>query len=384
LSHGICQIEAADSGTGFTSKIKYDHLVFYVQGAIMDKLKVGIIGAGWIAGHHVNGYLKSGNAEITAIADVKEQSARDLMKKRGINCAYYSDYQKLLADKNIQAVSICAPNKYHSEITVAAANAGKHILGEKPFVTNPDEAVKSYAAIKKAGVKCAVGYHRRFNPLYREMAGMRDDGKLGRLYFVQCDYIHNLPDELPIWDWIGKKSMNPSLYHAGGGHCVDTIRYIMKEEIVECSAMVSNINYPTCETEAETVALYRFASGAIGKVMSLVLKPVASFTFNLEVWGTKGTFRNNRLMLDSMPDFNDPNNKNSEIIYPEWMPNNTAGITEPWDIEVGEFVNWVSGSSDGKILCKALDAIRVAEACWAAVISSAEHRTVKLPLVNLE
>ena len=94
--------------------------------------------------------------------------------------------------------------------------------------------------------------------------------------------------------------------------------------------------------------------------------------------------RNNRLILDTIPNFNDPANKNNEIIYPDWMPNNTPGITEPWDVEVCEFVDWILGFSDGKELCKAKDAIRVAEACWAAVISSAEHKVVKLPLVELD
>jgi predicted dehydrogenase len=213
---------------------------------------------------------------------------------------------------------------------------------------------------------------------------MRDEGRLGNLYFTQSDYIHNLPDELPIWDWIGKKEFNPSLYHAGGGHCVDTIRYLMNDEIVECTALVSNLNYPACETEAETVALYRFKHGQIGKVMAIALKPVVPFTFNIEVYGTHGTMRNNRLTVDTIPNFNDPTNKDNEIIYPEWMPNNTAGITEPWDLEVCEYVDWVLGDSDGKVLCKAIDAIRVAEACWAAVISSAEHRVVQLPLVELD
>lgn len=163
---------------------------------------------------------------------------------------------------------------------------------------------------------------------------------------------------------------------------MDTIRYLMDDEIEEVSAFVSNINYPSCETEAETVALFRFRNGQIGKVMSLVLKPVASFTFNIEVYGTKGTMRNNHLILDTIPNYNDPQNPDNEIIYPAWMPNNNAGITEPWDVEVCEFVDWVLGESDGLELCKAIDAIRVAEACWAAVISSAEHRVVRLPLVQ--
>lgn len=183
---------------------------------------------------------------------------------------------------------------------------------------------------------------------------------------------------------VGKKQLNPSLYHAGGGHCVDTIRYLMNDEIVECTALVSNLNYPSCETEAETLALYRFKNGQIGKVMSLVLKPVASFEFNLDLYGTKGTFKNNKLTLDSMPKFNDPTNKDNQITYPEWMPDNTVGVTEPWDVEICQFVDWVLGVDEGKELCKAKDAIRVAEACWAAVISSEEHRVVTLPLVDLD
>jgi predicted dehydrogenase len=347
-------------------------------------LKVGIIGTGWIAGHHMNGYRKSGKAEIVAVSDCNEEKARDFMRQNNLSCKFYPEYEDLLKDRDVQSVSICAPNKFHSEMTVAAATAGKHMLAEKPFVTNVEEARRSYGALQQSGVKCAVGYHRRFNPICKEIVKMRDEGKLGNLYFAQSDYVHNLPDELPIWDWIGKKEFNPSLYHAGGGHCVDTIRYLMNDEIVECTALVSNLNYPSCETEAETVALYRFKHGQIGKVMSLVLKPVAAFTFNIEVYGTHGTMRNNRLLLDSMPNYNDPTNKDSEIVYPAWMPNNTAGVTEPWDVEVCEYVDWVLGDSDGKVLCKAIDAIRVAEACWAAVISSAEHRMVKLPLVELD
>ena len=67
-----------------------------------------------------------------------------------------------------------------------------------------------------------------------------------------------------------------------------------------------------------------------------------------------------------------------------WMPTNTPGITEPWDLEVSEFVDWALGLSDGKVLSRPDDAIRVAEACWAAVITSAEKRVVKLPMVELD
>ncbi len=129
------------------------------------KLRVGIIGAGWIANHHINGYLKSGRAEIVGLSDVNEEAARKLMGQHGLTCHYHADYRDLLNDMQIQAVSICAPNKFHSENDVAAAEAGKHILCEKPFVSSVEEAIGSLRAIRKNNVKCAVGFHRRSNPL---------------------------------------------------------------------------------------------------------------------------------------------------------------------------------------------------------------------------
>ena len=344
------------------------------------KLKVGIIGTGWISHNHMNGYIRSGKAEIVAVSDINEKAAKEFISKYGLNVKYYSNYIDLLADSNIQAVSICAPNKFHSEITVAAANAGKDVLCEKPFVSSIEEAKNSYEAIKKNNVKCAVGYHRRFNPLYQEMKKLKDEGKLGRVFFAQSDYIHNFSN-MPIITWILKKEFNTSVFHSGGGHCVDIIRYMVNDEITECCAFVDNSTCPECETEAETLAIYRFKNGQIGKVMAVCPSVITPFTFNLEVYGTKGTFKNNKLMLDNSPDFR---NSKNYINYPDWMPDNNPGVTEPWDVEVCEFVDWVLGDSDGKDLCKAKDAIRVAEACWAAVISSAEHRVVQLPLVELD
>ena len=350
----------------------------------MDKvLKVGIIGTGWISNQHVTGYIKSGKAEIIAVSDIKEDAANSIIQKYGLSCKYYKDYKELLANEEIEAVSICAPNRYHSEITVAAANAGKHIMAEKPFVSSPEEAIRSYKAIRDNGIKCAVGYHRRFNPLYQEMKRLRDKGDLGRLFFAQSDYIHNFSD-MPIISWALKKEFNPSVFHAGGGHCVDIIRYLMNDEITECAAFVDNSTCPECETEAQTLAIYRFKNGQIGKVMAICPNVITPFTFNLELYGTKGTFKNNQLILDHFPDFRSQKAQNAYATYPDWMPDNTPGVTEPWDIEIMEFVDWVLSGKEETELCSAKDAIRVAEACWAAVISNKENRIVKLPMIDLD
>jgi predicted dehydrogenase len=346
-----------------------------------DKLRVGIIGAGWIANHHAEGYLKSGRARVVAVCDQSEQQALGLMERHGLKSRYCADYRSLLEQEDIDAVSICVPNKFHSELTVAAARAGKHILCEKPFVTSMKEAKQSLAAIQEFGVRCAVGFHRRFNPLYREMKRRVDDGSLGDVFFCQCDYIHNQM-HLPIIAWQLKKEFNPSLFHAGASHCVDLLRWLTGEEIMECTAFVSTKSCPACETEAETVALYRFANGALGKVMRIAPTPIAGFEFHLEVYGTKGTFRDRELRLDSFPSYWEPRCRGEVVTYPDWVPNNSPGPTEPWDVEVGRFVEWALDGGDAGGLCTAVEAVRVAEACWAAVISSREKRVVSLPLAE--
>lgn len=345
-------------------------------------LKVGLIGSGWQAENHVRGYIRSGKAEIVAIADINRSRVDSLAEKFGLTgFQYYASYQELLEDRSVDAISVMVPNKFHEEVVIAGANAGKHILAEKPFVTSIPGAKAVYAALKKSGVKCAVGYHRRFNPICQEIVRMRDNGTLGTLAFVQSDYLHNLPAHLPIWEWNTKKEFNPTPFLGGGGHCVDTITYLMNDEIVECAAFSGHMLIPDSEINNETCAIFRFKNGAMGKVTALSMKPILSFEFPIEVYGSKGTMRNNKLILDTIPDFNNPANRDNCITFPDWAPNNTPGVTEPWDVEVAEFVDWVLGDSDGRILCKPKEAIRVAEACWATAISNEEHRMVKLPLI---
>ena len=353
-----------------------------MQGIIMSRnLKIGIIGAGWIAKHHINGYLKSNKAEIISIADPNLDAARQLASKHNLDLKIHENYGEMLDDNDIDAVSICAPNKFHSEITVAAAQAQKHILCEKPFISSVEQAYESLRAIRKNNIKCAVGFHRRFNPLYRLIKKTIDSGSIGDIFFCQCDYIHNQM-QLPIIKWTLKKEFNPSLFHAGGSHCVDLLRYLVGAEICECTAFVSNKSCPECETEADTIAIYRFDTGALGKVMRIAPAPITGFDFNVEVYGTKGTFKNNKLRLDSFPEYWDPANKDDLITFPNWIPNNTPGPTEPWDVEVAEFVNWILDDRDETDLCQAIDAVKVAEACWAAVVSNKEKRVVKLPMLE--
>ncbi|WP_223589411.1 Gfo/Idh/MocA family protein [Neobacillus bataviensis] len=127
----------------------------------MNKLRIGIIGVGGIAqGRHIPAFLQLADiCEITAVSDVNRERAREIAEKYNIPNAY-EDYRQLFSE--VDAVCICTPNKFHAEITIAAFDAGVHVLCEKPMALNADECEAMIAASQKAGKVLAIAYHYRF------------------------------------------------------------------------------------------------------------------------------------------------------------------------------------------------------------------------------
>jgi len=182
----------------------------------MDKVRIGLFGAGWIGSHHGHNVLKNPDAELVAITNPHEDKVQQFMEREGVSVRYYADYEDLLRQDDIDAVIIASPNSVHAEQTIAAAQAGKHIYCEKPMALNLDDCKKMVAAVKEAGVKFLIGYHRRFNPLYKHTKKLVADGCLGNLFYVESDFCNHIPPDWDIWSWLGKKDVAGSLFHAGG------------------------------------------------------------------------------------------------------------------------------------------------------------------------
>ena len=119
------------------------------------KLRVGIIGCGWIAGEHMRSYLKQPDVEIVAGADLIPGKAKAFMEKWGVTDAKteYASHKEMLEDKSLKldAVSICTYNRQHAQPAIDALNAGVHVLLEKPFTVTTEEAVEVMRAEKKSG-----------------------------------------------------------------------------------------------------------------------------------------------------------------------------------------------------------------------------------------
>lgn len=149
------------------------------------KMKVGIIGCGWIAGSHVAEYKKMSDVEIVAVADLVDGKAEKFARKYGLNCRVYKSHKDLIDNEKLDIVSVCTYNKTHAECTVYALNAGVNVMCEKPMCVTTEEAVEMAKAAKKSGKKLSIGFQPRMDPNFQELKRVVQSGELGKVYYVQ-------------------------------------------------------------------------------------------------------------------------------------------------------------------------------------------------------
>jgi len=232
-------------------------------------LGVGIIGAGAIAEWHVKGVLANQEkAKILAVADVDEVRAKEKAERWGVTC-WYTDYHHLLEREDINMVIISTPNCYHAEIACAAAEAGKHILCEKPIATTLADADRMIQTCRKNKVKLQIGYQLRYHPYFLKVKELIDKGEIGEIISIRGRMSHD-------WGGIEKGPTGSRGWFAvkelsGGGtlldngcHYFDLLRYLVGE-IKEVFAYTASFTKDK-DVEDNAVALCKFESGAIGQV----------------------------------------------------------------------------------------------------------------------
>ncbi|WP_078394283.1 Gfo/Idh/MocA family protein [Shouchella patagoniensis] len=189
-----------------------------------ERIRIGVIGAGSISDMHLNSYAESDEAELIAICDLNEERAK---KKAALYSAKrtYVNYKDLLADPEIDAVSICTWNNSHAEITIDALHAGKDVLVEKPLTTSVEKALKVEEAVKETGKKLQVGFVRRYASNTELIKTFVDQGDLGDIYYARGVTLRRLGNP---GGWFADKE------RSGGGplldvgiHVIDVLWYLM-------------------------------------------------------------------------------------------------------------------------------------------------------------
>ncbi len=153
------------------------------------KLRIGIIGCGWIAGSHMASYKNMPDVEIVAGADIVPGKAEAFMKKCGIEGAKtdYASHKEMLDDESLQldAVSICTYNRQHAEPAIYALKKGVHVMLEKPFTVTLDEAIEVMKAEKESGKILSIGFQPRLDANMQQIKKIVESGELGEIYYIQ-------------------------------------------------------------------------------------------------------------------------------------------------------------------------------------------------------
>ncbi|NLE75402.1 MAG: Gfo/Idh/MocA family oxidoreductase [Chloroflexi bacterium] len=338
----------------------------------MQKLGVGVLGAGNVSTEHIRSYMRNPQAEVVALYSRTRETAEQRAALTGLSCPIYTDLEKFLQDERIQAVSICTTNDVHAQHTIAAAQAGKHVLIEKPVALNLADLHAMDAAVRKAGVRSMVSFVLRRNPQVRMMRRQLDEGAIGDVFMAEVDYWHSTHRAVP-GQWMSQKARAGSVFLMGGCHAVDAARFLVGQEAVEVSAYsTKGKGRAYYDYDPTVIALVRFASGAIGKI-SATMECEMPYAFNIILMGDKGTLWDDRIwshMLAGQTDW---------ARVPTVRPSSGDVAHHPFQAQIDDFV---AAILSGTPLQPDLpDAVRTHEVVLAIDRSvAAGGKAVSLPL----
>ncbi|MDQ0915246.1 Gfo/Idh/MocA family protein [Paenibacillus sp. V4I5] len=190
----------------------------------MSKVRVAVIGAGSISEMHLKSYQNNPDTELYAICDLNEERAKAKAEKYGIT-RIYTDYKKLLADPGIDAVSICTWNNSHAPISIAALDAGKNVLTEKPLCMTVNEALAVEKAVHRSGKTLQVGFVRRYASNTRIIKSFLENGELGDIYYAKASCIRRLGNPGGWFSDVERSGGGPLI--DVGVHVIDLCWYLM-------------------------------------------------------------------------------------------------------------------------------------------------------------
>lgn len=259
-------------------------------------LSVGIVGLGAVAGAHIEAFQAVTGANVTAVSSRRPQNEAELASTYGQPLRSMGSFQDLLDDPDIDTVDICTPHHLHTEQAIMAAEAGKHLIIEKPIATNWGDALRIEAAVKANGVQAMVCFECRFSAQFSLMRSMLDQGMVGSLHYAEIDYFHGIGPWIGQFPWNVKKEIGTSSLATAGCHALDALLFLMDGEVVEVTSLSTKSKseiFEPYEYDTTCVTLLRFKDGRIAKCASAIdcLQP---YYFHVHLLGSHGSILDDR------------------------------------------------------------------------------------------
>lgn len=262
-------------------------------------IKIGIIGCGKIAQkRHIPEYVDNEHAQLAGYYDLNQARAVELAKEFGGKA--YASYQDLLADKDIEAVSVCTANTSHAEITIAALKAGKHVLCEKPMATTLQDCEAMVQTARDTQRFLMLGHNQRLAKAHVKARQLIRDGLIGDIVSFRTTFGHGGPETWSIdpgknvWFFDKSKAAMGAMADLGI-HKTDLIHFLTDQVVVETTARLLTLdkrfaNGELIGVDDNAICIYRLSGGAVGTM-------TASWTHygkednSTVLYGTKGIMR---------------------------------------------------------------------------------------------
>ncbi len=364
----------------------------------MSEKKLGVLihGAGWVSGEHIKAFQNNPHTEVVAISSRRMESVKQRAADANLTgIGMYTRLEEALQHSGVDIVSVCTPQQIHADNVIAAAEAGKHIVIEKPIAVRLEEMQAMREAVNRAKVKTVVSFVLRWNPLIATLKSLIAEGLFGNIYYVETDYQSNIAS---WWSGFGEartKEMGVSAMMVAGCHALDTARWLAGREIGR-AARVEEVfawcggwrkgnrreyNYytgawsedkPPLEYEGLEALLLKMENGVLGKVTAN-FDCIMPYTFPIEIFGDEGTVKNNRIWSRRFP------GQKGWIEIPTILPDTAEVSHHPFQAEMDHFVECILENRESH--CNLEDAIHTHEIIFAAQECYRTGQPVRLPLL---
>ena len=255
----------------------------------MKKIGMGLIGPGFVAAHHIDAVRRLGDVEVVAIAGSSQESADRKAKEYKVDRAY-GDFHALIADPDIQVIHNTTPNYLHLPVTMAAIQAGKHVISDKPLAMNPADGRTMRDAAVAAGIGHVVTFNYRGNPLVQQARGMVKRGEAGSVSFVHGHYLQDWLTDPNVYSWRSDPSKGGVSSALGdiGSHWCDLAEHMSGLKIVSVLADLTTV-IPVRYSAGSSAQAFATDSSGEREAVEVGAEDLASVLLRFEN-GAKGSF----------------------------------------------------------------------------------------------
>jgi UDP-N-acetyl-2-amino-2-deoxyglucuronate dehydrogenase len=260
------------------------------------KYNVGIIGYGWVATAHIAAINASPQAQVTAIYSARQLDAAEISARHGGKIRCYTNLNDMLADKSLHIVSVCSYPYQHAEQVIAAANAGKHIIVEKPLALSWEDCLEVRRAVDAAGVQTCVCFECRYSSQFLATKAVLDQGLLGELHYGEIDYYHGIGPWYGQFRWNTRKDAGGSALLTAGCHALDALLLCMGSDVAEVTSYDTKSRsevFQPYEYNTTSVTILKFKCGRIGKCAAVV-DCHQPYYFHTHLVGSHGSLLDNK------------------------------------------------------------------------------------------